>query len=99
MGNKEPTEICMTISFDGEARMAIGTVNDLADTLGGAVDGDCGVRVIRLLALDAEGEPTACDLSRRSSGYDEHDWAHVEVKVTFPDGHSESGWYRIDGRA
>jgi hypothetical protein len=56
---------------------------------------------IRVWDIDGKGQPHECEFLTTSTGYDEDDWAHVDVRVVRK-GTKElvvSTGYRVDGRA
>jgi hypothetical protein len=76
---------------------------ELGEYLRGRAEYDPGQQ-IRVWDIDGKGQPHECELQTRSTGYDEDDWAHVDVRV-FRKGSKgtqklvASTGYRVDGRA
>jgi hypothetical protein len=94
------TDIVMLVIYEGETRMEVGPVTDLAEILRHRCYGDVSIEFGQLQALGLDGKLT--DVTARVEGageYDDNDCAYPKVTVTFPDGHEESAWYQIDGRA
>jgi hypothetical protein len=94
------TDIVMLISCEGEVRPQVGPVTELAEILRHRHYGDVSIKFEQLQAVGPDGKLTDVTVRVEGDGkYDENDYAYPKVTVAFPDGHEESAWYQIDGRA
>ncbi len=100
LGEDQLTDVVMMIGYDGEFRPRIGTVADLADDLRHRAYAAVEVEVRQLLADDGHGNLASASYTvGGGTQFDDNDWALARVRVTFSDGHLESAYYTIDGRA
>jgi erythromycin esterase-like protein len=75
------------------------TMEELADWMRMRAHSDSAPEVIALYGLDGAGEPVKLDFKVSQGDYDGSDWAMAEVVVSWPDRHTETRSWVVDGRA
>jgi hypothetical protein len=95
--SKDAAEIVMVVEYDGEPRIEVVTVRGLAQTLRDRVYADIDVQVTQVQALGRGGLLTDVFYAVSGLEYNENGMAYPTVTVTFPDGHTESAVYAVDG--
>jgi hypothetical protein len=98
--NGELTDLVTVISYEDEVVPDKSTVAGLATVLEHRAHQDISVEIQQIMAVGPDGKLATCSFRVEGGDkFDDQDWAHPKVTVTFPDGHEESAYYRIDGRA
>jgi len=95
-----PTELVMVVRYDGRVIPDTDTVVRLATLLEQRSYGGVEIEIDQVQAIGPNGRLADCTFRVEGAReYDENYFAHPKVTVTFPDGHEEFAYYRIDGAA
>jgi hypothetical protein len=94
------TELVMVVRYEDQIVPDVDTVVRLATILEQRAYGDIEIEIQQIQAVGLDGKLADCTFRVQGGDrFDEDDWAHSKVSVTFPDGHEEFAFYKIDGRA